>query len=127
MRGHELPAFVERAEFLAQAVDRFSRCQRKGSDPLLAVARAADYRQACKAAEVLVGDRRDDRLLIVQQPDAQRLAGQLESGASRRKRPYAGIDLRDIAALRAADHQPVVGPGVRADAQAEYPGSVGSD
>jgi hypothetical protein len=72
---------------------------------------------------MLVGDRRDDRLLVVQQPKAQRFAGQFEPGPAGGEGPYTGVGLGDITALRAPDHQAVVGPGIRADAQAEHAGT----
>ena len=126
-RGHELPPLVKRPEFLAQTIDRFTRSQCKGGDPLLARPRAADHGQTRKAAIVLVGDRCDDRLLVVQQPNAQRFAGQFEAGPAGGEGPYAGVGLRDVTALRAADHQAVVGPGIRADAQAEHAGTETGD
>src|SRR5438552_103758 len=126
-RGYDLTAFVERTELFAQAVHRLAGRQRKRRQPLLSGARAADRRQTREAAEMLVGDRREERLLVEQQTQAERLAGELESRAARSERPYAGIGLRGIAALCTADDQTVIGLGVRTDAQAEYAGAKATD
>ncbi len=60
LRVDELSALVERAELLAEAVHRLAGCKRNRSDPLAALAQPAECRKPRCAADVLVGDRRDD-------------------------------------------------------------------
>src|SRR5258706_1957085 len=114
-RLHELTALVQRAELLAESVDRLPGGAREASDPLLPAARAADYGQARETAEMFVGDRGEQQLVLVKEAQLERLSRQLEARAARAEHPYPGLGLRDLAALRAAEYEPVIWPGVRSD------------
>src|SRR5215470_5213536 len=57
LRLDKLAAPIERAEFLPESINRFAGSEREAANPLLAVARASDHRQAWEPAEVLVADR----------------------------------------------------------------------
>src|SRR4030095_15956484 len=56
VRVDELPALVERTEFLAETVHRLTRRERERRDPLSALALAAEGPEPCPAAGLLGGD-----------------------------------------------------------------------
>src|SRR5207253_10907651 len=79
-----------------------------------------------ESTEVLVGDRGQDEMLVVDQTQAQRLTRELEARVAGAESPRA-IALGDVATLDAADDQAIVGPGIGAGAEAENAGSETCD
>ena len=90
LRLDQLPALVERAEFLAQPVHRLAGAQCEGGDPLRSRARATDHRQAREAAEMFIGDRSENPLIVVKEPDRQRLASDFQPRVAGSECPGAG-------------------------------------
>ncbi len=127
LRLDQLPALVEGAELFAQPVHRIAGAEREARDPLQARSPPADHWHARETAEVLVGDRRQDALAILEELDRQRLAANLQARVAGRERPDTGRRLRDVAALRSAQDEAVVGLGVGADAKPEQAGPEARD
>ncbi len=127
LRMDELAALVQRAEFFAESIDGFARGKRHRRGPESAALHAPERRQARPAAKVLVGDRREQRRALPQQPESQRRAGDLEHRVVGRDRPPARRRFRDGARLGAADDQSIVRTRVGAEAQPERAVAVGRD
>ncbi len=127
LRMDDLAALVERAEFLAEPVHRRARGQRHRDGPLVALAHAPERRQPGEAAKVLVGRRAQHLRTAMLQPESQRRTGDLEHGIARRERDRAVVGLRDVAALRLAEDEPVIGSGIGTHAQPEHAGTEAGD
>ena len=124
LRVDQLPALVERAEFLAETVYGLARGERQRRGPLAALLDATERRQAGVAAEVLVGDRRGDGRTLPQQAEGERTAGDLERGVTGAERGQRRVGLGDRAGLGSPDDDPVVGPRAGADAQPKHARAV---
>ena len=120
LRVDQLPALVERPEFFAEAVYGFARRERQGRCPLPTLACAAERRQPCRAAKMLVGDRPCNRCAAMEQPEAQWRGREFERGVARRECPGAVLARFDGARLGAPDDKAIVGLRARPRAQPEH-------
>ena len=129
LRVDELPALVERAELLAEAVDGLAGREREAPrvqcPPWRTPAeRTAAAVQPRKCSSVI--DAGDGRAAM-QEAKAQRRGGDLERRLARRERPGAAGPRATVHALVAADDEAVVGPGARSRAQPEHARTVARD
>ena len=126
-RVDELTALVERAELLAEAVDRLAGRERERGGPLVAAAQPADGGQPRRSVDAKIGAGFEQQAVVVQQPQAQRRFDDFERGVPGGERPRSGPRARHRARLRLADDDAVVGPVGGTGAQAEHAGAAGGD